>query len=184
MVKRLFKFKYSKILWLVVSIILTYIIFRNPSVSSFVSHLGNLSYFGVFIAGLLFSFGFTAPFAAGFFITLNPENILLVGVIGGIGALVSDLLIFSFIKVSFKNEFNKLRKTKLVRSIDKTIERGLGKKIKVYLMYVFAGFLIASPLPDEIGVIMLAGLTKIKIGLLVVLSFILNTFGIVVLLWL
>jgi len=184
MVKRLFKFKYPKIFCLVAAIVLAYLIFRNPSVSSFVSHLGNLSYIGVFIAGILFAFGFTAPFAAGFFITLNPHNILLVGIIGGIGALLSDLLIFSFIRVSFENEFNKLRKTKLIRSIDKTIEKSLGKKLKFYLMYVFAGFLIASPLPDEIGVIMLAGLIKIKIGILAVLSFILNTLGILVLLWL
>ena len=56
--------------------------------------------------------------------------------------------------------------------------------LKKYFVPVLAGFIIASPLPDEIGVIMLAGLTKIKIGILVVLSLILNTLGILVLLWL
>ena len=182
--KKLFKFKYPKIFCLVITIIIAYLIFKNPSVSSFVLQLGNLSYFGVFIAGMLFAFGFTAPFAAGFFITLNPHNILLAGIIGGIGALLSDLLIFSFIRVSFEDEFNKLRKTKLIRSIGKVIEKSLGKKLKAYLMYIFAGFIIASPLPDEIGVIMLAGLTRINARILAVLSFILNTIGILVLLWL
>jgi len=94
------------------------------------------------------------------------------------------LHIFSFIRVSFEDEFNKLRKTKLIRSIGKVIEKSLGKKLKAYLMYIFAGFIIASPLPDEIGVIMLAGLTRINARILAVLSFILNTIGILVLLWL
>jgi len=179
----LFKLRYPKIFLLFIAIILAYIIFRNPNIQSFVSGLGNLKYLGIFIAGMLFSFGFTSPFAAGFFITLNPENILLTGIIGGVGALLSDLLIFSLIKLSFKDEFERLEKTKIIKDIKKEIEQDFGKKIKVYLMYAIAGIMIASPLPDEIGVIMLAGLTKIKVNKLSVISFILNTLGILILLW-
>ena len=49
-------------------------------------------------------------------------------------------------------------------------------------MYAFVGILIASPLPDEIGVIMLAGLTKINFKILAIISFILNTLGILIIL--
>jgi uncharacterized membrane protein YdjX (TVP38/TMEM64 family) len=49
-------------------------------------------------------------------------------------------------------------------------------------MYAFAGILIASPLPDEAGVIMLAGLTKIKTWALAIISIILNTIGILIML--
>ena len=49
-------------------------------------------------------------------------------------------------------------------------------------MYAFAGILIASPLPDEAGVTMLAGLTKISVKSLALISFILNTLGIIILL--
>jgi uncharacterized membrane protein YdjX (TVP38/TMEM64 family) len=181
--KRLFKFKYPKIIALIITIILAYIIFSNPKVGEFVSHLGALSYLGTFLAGMLFSFGFTAPFSAGFFITLNPGNIWLAGIIGGLGAMCSDLLIFKFIRFSFRDELRKLKKEKISREIENMINKTLGNKIRIYLMYAIAGIMIASPLPDEAGVIMLAGLTRIKPKILAFISFLLNTAGILVLLY-
>ena len=180
--KRLFKFKYPKILTYIITIALAYIIFKNPNVNSFVSHLGKLSYLGVFIAGILFAFGFTAPFSVGFFITLNPSNILLAGVLGGFGALLSDLFIFKLIRFSFMDEFKILEKTKLYKEIYHIAHKTIHGKIKIYLTYVFAGILIASPLPDEFGVAMLAGLTKIKTHILAILSFLLSTIGILIIL--
>lgn len=180
--KKLFKFRYPKIIFLIVIIVLSYFIFRNPFVSNYLSHLGNLGYLSIFIGGILFAFGFTAPLSIGLFISLNPSNIWIAGIIGGFGALISDLLIFKFIKISFKDEFKRLSKTKTMKSIGLLIQRSLGVKIKVYLMYVFAGILIASPLPDEIGVIMLVGLTKINFKILAIISFILNTLGILIIL--
>ena len=177
----LFGFRYPKTALLIITIIIACIIFKNPFINEFVGSLGNLSYFGVFIAGVLFAFGFTAPFAAGFFITLNPSNILAAGIVGGLGALLSDLFIFSFIRISFEDEFKRLGKTKLIKKTETSIERNFGKKLKNYLIYALAGFLIASPLPDELGVIMLAGLTKIKVDILAIISFILNTTGIIIL---
>jgi uncharacterized membrane protein YdjX (TVP38/TMEM64 family) len=164
------------------AIILAYILFRNPFIQDPISHLGTLGYFSIFIAGMLFAFGFTAPFSVGFFITLNPSNVWIAGIIGGFGALVSDLIIFNTIKISFEDEFKRLRNSKSFVKIKGLIERNLNERIKVYLMYVFAGILIASPLPDEIGVTMLAGLTKISTRMLVTISFFLNTMGIVILL--
>lgn len=179
---KLLKFKYPKLTGLIVAIILSYIIFTNQNVADFIFNLGDLSYLGTFIAGMLFAFGFTAPFSAGFFITLNPSNILISGIIGGLGALFSDLLIFQFIRISFKDEFDRLEKNKQIKKIENIINNSLGKKIKNYILYVFAGILIASPLPDEVGITMLAGLTKIKLKVLVILSFLLNTLGILILL--
>ena len=85
-------------------------------------------YLGVFIAGLLFAFGFTAPFSMGFFISLNPANIWIAGIIGGLGALVSDLIIFHTIKFSFDDEFKRLRNFKTFVRITNLIERNISKK--------------------------------------------------------
>jgi uncharacterized membrane protein YdjX (TVP38/TMEM64 family) len=184
--KRLFKLKYPKILALLITIILAYFIFSNQIIKDFMANLSayNLSYLGIFIAGLLFSFGFTAPFSAGFFITLNPSNIWLAGIIGGLGAMCSDLLIFKLIRFSFKDELKKLKKEKISKEIENLVNKTLGNKIRIYIMYAIAGITIASPLPDEAGVIMLAGLTRIKPKILALISFILNTAGILVLLYL
>ncbi|MBU3912995.1 MAG: hypothetical protein KKB21_00825 [Nanoarchaeota archaeon] len=179
---RLFKFRYPKLLGLIISIVLAYYIFKNPIVAGYISHLNLLGYFGTFFAGMLFAFGFTAPIAAGFFITLNPANIWLAGVIGGCGALIADLIIFRFIRLSFEGEFNLLKKNKTVIKTGNLIERSVGKRIQMYLMYTFAGILIASPLPDEAGIIMLAGLTQIDEKTVAKLGFALNTIGILALL--
>ncbi len=179
--KRWFKFKYPKIFSLIIIILASYIIFRNPGVIRAISNLGDLGYLGVFIAGLLFSFGFTSPLSAGFFLVLNPKNILLASVIGGLGAMFADLFIFKFIRLSFKDEFNNLKNEKISIKTKKLIKKILDKKIRIYIMYILAGGLIASPLPDEAGVILLAGLTKIKARFLAIIGFILNTFGILAL---
>jgi hypothetical protein len=48
--------------------------------------------------------------------------------------------------------------------------------------YVLAGILIASPLPDEAGITMLAGFSKISEKAIIGISFVLNTVGIFILL--
>jgi len=178
-----FMFDYPKLFILILCIILAYIIFRQPIVYNFLSGLNSLSYFGTLIAGMMFAFGFTAPFAVGFFITLQPSNIYLAAFLGGLGALIADLLIFRFVRFSFMDEFERLEKTKTVKKVGKAIERRVGLKFTNYLLYAFTGFVIASPLPDELGVIMLAGLTKINQSILAIVSFTLNTFGIFIILY-
>jgi hypothetical protein len=169
------------------SIIAAFFLFTSPDGKNFVAELRSLSYLGVFIAGMLFPFGFTAPFSVGFFVTLNPQNIILNGFIGALGAAFSNLLIFSLVRFSFKEEllsFEKsMEKMKVVREIEEDFKKSFKGKIRHYLMYVFIGILIASPLSDEIADAILAGFTKIKPGILFILSFILHVIGIIILIW-
>lgn len=182
-----FRFHYPKLTILLIVIILTYYIFSRPSVFNYLNHLANLSYLSFFIAGTLFSFGFLTPLMTGFFIASNPEHIVLAAMIAGLGAAFSNLLIFSFVRLSFIDEINRLENTKLLKMIRKEVrllilhERIL-KKLKWYFLYAFAGFLIASPLPNEFGDILLASIKKIRPLSLMILSFILSTFGILFLL--
>ena len=165
-----------------IAVLIAYLLFKNPNVVGFVSGLGKLSYFGIFIAGILFSFGFTAPFSVGFFVILKPENLILSGVIGGFGAMIADLAIFNIIKISFLDEFGRLRKEKLINGLRKFFKKEVGAKAYHYLLFALVGITIASPLPDEIGVSLLSGLTHIKQKALALISFILNTIGIIILL--
>lgn len=175
--------KYPKLTVLAIIIVLSYLIFSNETVAGFFSRLGNLGYLGAFIAGLFYTFGFTSPISAGIFLTLNPHNIWIAGILGGFGAMLCDLLIFDLIKFSFMDEFKLLSKTRFIRHINNFFKRdGLLRKIKTYLLYGISGFLIASPLPDEAGIIMLAGLTRLKQSELSVIGFICNSIGILILL--
>jgi len=170
--------KYPKLLLLLLMILLSYFIFKNPLVANEISKLQSLSYLGIFIAGLFFTFGFSAPFAIGFLIVSNSQNIFLAAVLGGVGALVSDMLIFKFIKFSFMDEFEKLEKTKIVREGVFVVKNHFKKRVVHYILYAFAGIFIVTPLPDELAIIMLAGLTSIKPKILAVISFVLHTLAI------
>ena len=180
--RQLFNFRYPKITLLIVVGIIAYFIFSNSYVANYVSNLGSLSYLGIFIAGMLFTFGFTTPIAIGFFVTINPSNIFLSAVLGGLGALLSDLLIFKLIRFSFMDEFERLENTHPAKKLNALIRKEFGKKIRNYLLYVFSGIIIASPLPDEVGITMLAGLSHIKTSTLAIISFIFNTIGIFIML--
>jgi hypothetical protein len=177
-----FKYKYPKLTLFALTVVLAYLIFRNPAIASYLSHLGSLSYLGIFIGGLLFSYGFTTPFAVGLFVTIEPNNIILAALIGGFGAYLADFTIFSLIRSSFMPEFKEIEKTKPIRTLEQVINNNLNKKLKLYLLYVFSGFIIASPLPDELAVALLAGLGHIKPSVFSIISFLCNTLGILVML--
>ena len=178
--KRLFKFKYPKLTLLLICIVAAYFVFSLDFVKEFMALLGT-RYFGVAIAGFLFSLGFTTPFAIGAFVTMNPQNIFLSAIIGGFFAMLADLAIFGIIKMSFMDEFRKLGRTKTARTFA-SFEPNFGKKIKHYFLYAFAGIVIASPLPDEIGVSMLAWLGRIKPLSLAIITFLTKTPGIFIML--
>ncbi len=180
--KKIFGFKYPKLALFAITLILAYFLFKNAYFLSFVSALGEWSYFGIFIAGLFFSFGFTTPFAVAFFLAASPDNIVLAAIVGGIGAVISDFVIFKTIKISMMDEFEELEKDLNLGKIKQIIEGSSHLKAVHYILYIFAGLVIASPLPDEIGVSMLAGLSTIKEESLLTLSFMFNTLGIIVML--
>ena len=181
--KRLFKFKYPKLSILVLAILLAYFIFSNNFVQTKINSFATgTSYLYVIIFGMFFSFGFTTPFSTGFFLTYNAQNIFISAILGGAGAVLADLTIFKLIKFSFMDEFNRLKKEKEIIRLSNLFDLKLSHRIKIYFTYAFVGVIIASPLPDEIGVGMLAGLTKIKAWQIAIIGFVFNTLGILVLL--
>jgi hypothetical protein len=176
--KRLFNFKYPKLAILILAIIFACYIFKNPIIILEISRLKEFGYLGVLIAGMLLSFGFSAPFAIGFLIISNPPNIFLASLIGGLGAALGDLIIFKTIKFSFMNEIKELEKSKTIKEIKKIVDKNISIKIRHYFLYLFAGIFIVSPLPDEVGVSMLAGLTTINQKIFAIVSFVLHTIAI------
>ena len=172
--KRIFKFKYPKLIIFVLFILIAYTLFSNKNFNDLIL-LTETGYLITFIGGILIALGFTAPFGIGLLINSSPQNIFIGALIAGIGATLSDILIFKFIKFSFIDEFKKLEKTKTIKEIEEIVKKNKHILIKHYLLYVFAGIIIASPLPDEIGVAMLAGLTTINVKTLALIGFILHT---------
>lgn len=177
------KIQYPKLLTLLASIAAAYILFRADFFKEFALVFNSPGYISIFLAGFLFAYGFTAPFAVGFFISLAPQlNIFAAALLAGAGALIADLIIFQFIRTSFQDEFDKLKLTQLFQKVAALFDNHLSDKLKKYLLWSIAGFLIASPLPDEFGVSLIGGFTNLDKKVFSVISYLLNTIGILVIL--
>jgi len=173
--KKIFSFKYPKLFTLIVLILLAYYLFTQPFISEWIEVFNKLGDFGVFISGFLTSLGFTTPFGVGLLIKMEPSNILFATLIAAFGATIADLLIFKVVKLSFMDEFKRLEKTKLIQEIEHIVNKNKSVLVRHYLLYIFAGLVFATPLPDELGVSMLAGLTTIKQWKLAIVGFILHS---------
>ncbi len=182
--KRLFHFRYPKLFLLLLSMVLAYYLFKQPVILNWISGLNNLGYFGSFIAGLLLPTGFSSVLGVGFFLTAKLENLFLAVLIGGVGCMIADLLIFKLIKISFASELKQLEKTKIIHKIEKIVNKNKHILILHYLLYIFAGIILATPLPDEVGVSMLAGLTTIRPFKLAIISLLIHSTSIYLMLFL
>ena len=167
--------KYPKFLMLFITFLIAYLLFYERNYKPFQDFIVSLGYSGTFVVGILFTYGFTAaPATAVFLILAQHQNIYLASLIGGLGALIGDLFIFSFIRHSFLDEVRKLSREKILRYFNGRLPGA----IKKYTLPVVAGFIIASPLPDEIGVTMLAASKIISTKIFSLISYALNTAGI------
>lgn len=176
-------YEYPRLTAVLLSIILAYIMFKNQQFHSMVHSLHELNYLGVFIAGILGAFSFTAPLAVAFFLLAGSEvNILTATIIGATGALIADMLIFEFVKFSLLHEIHSLAARQPVfwiLSQFKRIPYALRKQISI----IVACIVIASPFPDEIGIALLAVFTRIHEKAFALVTFILDATGLFVILY-
>lgn len=158
---------------------IAYILFADRSFAPLHDTLVFLGYFGTFLAGFLYAYAFTAaPAAAILLILAKEQNLIFAGFIAGVGALLSDLVIFHFIRHGFSDEVQKLSKEKIVQYARKKVPDSIRK----YLFASLAGFLIASPLPTEIGVTLMASIKNISTRKFSIIAYSLHTGAIFIIL--
>ena len=177
------RIKYPKLFLLLATIVVAVIIFyEGRNYGPFHNFLVSLGYGGIFLGGVFYAYGFTAaPATAVLLVLAQEQNFIFVVLIGGLGALLSDWLIFSFIRYSFTNEINKLKKEKFVKMMAKNSE-SLFSSYHKYIFPTFAGFLVASPLPTEIGVTMMASIKNLSVKKFMIIAYLLHSFGILIIL--
>lgn len=96
------------------------------------------------------------------------ESVFVFSLVAATGGLLSDILIFRFIKDVFFNEIGE--KTK------KIIARATKTRATKTLLSVVGAIIIASPFPDELGIAFM-GLSKMSFWKLVGLTFCLDALG-------
>lgn len=142
-----------------------------------------------FLLGISTEFELLAIFVAGFcfvsIFTILPATVVLgqfaieqslplVAVIGGLGALCGDYVIFRFFRDRIAGDMRFFSSLTFFRQL-KHFHR---LHVSRWFLAIVGAIIVASPLPDEVGLAML-GLTKIGMRLFVPVSFVLNTGSIV-----
>ncbi len=167
------KFKHLTISF--IGILIAIVLSQNEQLHAFLAHLGTLGYIGAFIAGILFVSTFTVATAALILLilaeTLHPIEI---GLIAGLGAVVGDITILRIVKDNLTNEL-----TVIYNHVDhkKHLKKLLHSPYFAWMLPILGAIIIASPLPDEIGV-SLIGISKMRTVPFMIISFLLNSIGI------
>jgi hypothetical protein len=152
--------KHKNISMFVFGLVAALLFSQSQFFQSFIQSMSGYPAISAFIAGMLFASTFTI--AAGGLIIINlahTANPILLIVFGGLGAVSCDLLIFYFFKDKVAKEISPI--------YDEFISKSHLKKIMhtrafAWTLPVIGAFIIASPLPDELGV-SLMGFSQMKV---------------------
>lgn len=175
------EYKYPNLTILFSVIVMTYLMHRSGALSQMVLGLESLGYLGVFLVGMFFVSTFTvAPATTLLFLMLDKFSIPEIALIGGIGSVVGDYIIFRFVEEGLVGElkeiFHKVGGDSIFR-----VHWIAHTKYFVWLGPVIGAMIIASPFPDELGIGLL-GMYKMDGKKFILLTWILDTFGIFMLL--
>ena len=168
------KLKYPYLTIVLISIFVAVILARSETFHSWLLGLGSLEYFGALFAGMLFVSSFTAAISI-VVIGIMAENInpVALGLIGGVGAVTGDYLVFKLVRSNIQKELSMLfggEATSHVKAV-------LHSKYVAWTLPIIGAFIIASPLPDELGVSLL-GISKMSDARFILISYISNAVGI------
>ncbi|MDO8664934.1 MAG: hypothetical protein Q7K44_05350 [Candidatus Liptonbacteria bacterium] len=159
-----------------VSILVAVILAKTEILIKILTSTEELEALSSFVAGMFFTSVFTTPLAM---VTLGKiasvHGIISTAILGASGAVIGDLIIFRFIRDRLGEHLSELMR-----------HQGIGKKFKVLLKlryfrwftFMLGGLIIASPLPDELGVSLL-GFSKMRLSWFIPISFLFNFIGII-----
>ena len=156
------------------SILVALIIARSGAVETFLASIGDGQWIGSLVAGALFTSVFTTAPAIVLLGKLAQTNsVWIVALLGTGGAVAGDYLIFRFFRDRFSQDVLSLLQHHPRRRLKKMLRLRSAR----WLMGAVGMLIIASPLPDELGIALL-GFSKTKQRFFLLLSFTANFLGI------
>lgn len=143
-------------------------------IDSVVYALRNYAIFAAFFAGIFFTSTFTIAPASIAIIHLSQLMPLpVLAVFGALGAMCGDLILFFFIKDRFAKDLENAMPSSMRKHFLHSFHLGFLK----WLSPVAGALIIASPLPDELGISLL-GMSKVRLSVLMPISLAMNFFGV------
>ena len=170
--------RYPRITFFIVSVFLAVGLYAAGFFEKIFSGIGGFGFAGVAVSGLMYSFSFTSAIATASFLHLNNlYNPVFLAVLGGASAMLGDILLFDFLKTGFLDEIKMLFRNLTGRFPFKHLS-SLSQSRWFLPLGILIGFIIIiSPLPDEIGVAILA-FYNLRFRNFAGLTFLLNGLGI------
>lgn len=170
-------FIFQDLATILLSVLVAIILIKTHVLEDLILSTHRIEFFGSFLAGMFFTSVFTTTPAI---VTLGKiaqvNSILTTAFLGALGAVLGDLLIFKFVRGKLSDHFFELAKqTGVWRKIWKLL------KLKYFRWgtFLLGGIILASPFPDELG-ISLMGLSKMNTKIFMLVSFIFNFVGILI----
>lgn len=165
---------------IVLSIIIAVILVKTNALINILTSTRELELLGSFMAGVFSTSVFTtAPAIVTLGEIARTNSILPTAIFGAMGAMIGDLIIFRFVQDRFSEHLMEIIKH---RGAGKRIKLLLRRKIFRWLTFLVGGLIIASPLPDELGIGIL-GFSNMRTSWFILLSFALNFLGILLIGW-
>lgn len=161
---------------IVMSIIIAILFVETNILNTILSSTQEWNILGSFLSGIFFTSIFTTiPAIVALTELIRHDSIFMVAFFGAAGAVIGDLIIFKFVRDNLTDHLLELYKH------EKMLHRSLvllRLKYFRWIIFMIGGLIIASPLPDELGISML-GFSKMKTSTFIPIAFFFNFLGII-----
>lgn len=173
--------KYKKKIFLdtvfvLISVAVAIYLEESGVIANFISLFGNFKILAAVIGGMFFTSVFTTASAI---VLLGELSLGLplfwLTLFAGIGSVLGDYMIFRFVKDKIIEDFKHI----ISYEKRKRIKQVFRRKLFRYFVPFIGGIILASPLPDELGITILS-ISKMKEKYFLPMSFTFNSLGILV----
>lgn len=158
----------------IISISLAWFLVKSGVLHDWIAIVLPHRFIGEFIAGMLYTSFLTSPLSLAMLLVIAGQgNPIIIALLGGLGASFGDLLLVRFFRDNYKEEVDGVSRELQLQKIDNFLKKYQAE----FLIPLLGAIIIASPFPDEIGLLML-GISKLEYKQIALVSFILNSAGI------
>ena len=156
------------------SIVLAVYLVKTGAVHTLLSLTGENMLIASFIAGLCFTSFFTTAPAIVVLGELSQEgNVFLIAAVGALGAMLLDLVLFSFVRNRVVKDASLLLRGKRWKGLRHLFKSRFMHRV----LPVIGALIVASPFPDEVG-LTLMGVSKLTTTQFLLISYTMNFLGI------
>lgn len=163
-----------------VSILITLIFLRLGVLHNIFAIKEEAKILASFISGIFFTSAFTiAPASISLAEIAKNTSPFVVAFWGALGSVLGDMVIFLFVRDRFSEDIIEVLKISKAKKLLHFFHKGFFR----WLTPVLGALIIASPLPDELGIALL-GITHIRVLTLSIISFVMSFIGILAIVFL